>query len=110
MSTTPGGSPTSWTGVRIGLAGTTAGFYRYGFYGGELSNELVYIGRKGAKGAFLAIPGCAEFVETVNEADLDYLVTSPGLNFDDQAVPLDSPRRGGWGPTRGSSPSLRRRA
>jgi hypothetical protein len=78
-------------GARIGLAGTTAGFYRYGFYGGELSNEVVYLGRRGAKGAFSAIPECSEFRGAVNDADLDYLVTSPGLNFDDQAAPLDSP-------------------
>ena len=84
-------------GARIGLAGTTAGFYRYGFYGGELSNEIVYLGRKGAKGAFSAIPDCAEFVEAVNDADLDYLVTSPGLNFDDQAAPLESPEEGWLG-------------
>jgi hypothetical protein len=81
----------SLDGARIGLAGTTAGFYRHGFYGGELSNEVVYLGREGAKGAFSAIPGCAEFVHAVNDADLDYLVTSPSLNFDDQADPLPSP-------------------
>jgi hypothetical protein len=84
-------------GDRIGLAGTTAGFYRYGFHGGELSNEVLYLGRKGAKGAFSAIPGCPEFVEAVNDADLDYLVTSPALNFDDQADPLPSPEEGWLG-------------
>ncbi|HEX6117748.1 MAG TPA: hypothetical protein VFY99_11670 [Solirubrobacterales bacterium] len=90
-------------GARIGLAGTTAGFYRYGFYGGELSNEVVYLGRKGPKGAFSAIPGCAEFRAAVNDAGLDYLVTSPELNFDDQATPLDSPEEG-W---LGDDPPLR---
>jgi hypothetical protein len=84
-------------GERIGLAGTTAGFYRYGFYGGELSNEVVYLGRRGAKGAFSAIPGCAEFRETVNAAELDYLVTSPELNFDDQTAPVASPEAGWLG-------------
>ncbi len=84
-------------GARIGLAGTTAGFYRYGFYGGELSNEVVYLGRQGAKGAFSAIPACAEFREAVNDADLDYLVTSPLLNFDDQAAPITSPEEGWLG-------------
>ena len=84
-------------GARIGLAGTTAGFYRYGFYGGELGNEVVYLGRKGAKGAFSAIPDCAEFRDAVNDAGLDYLVTSPRLNFDDQAAPLPSPEEGWLG-------------
>jgi len=91
-------------GARIGLAGTTAGFYRYGFYGGELSNEVVYLGRRGARGAFSAIPGCAEFREAVNDADLDYLVTSPELNFDDQSVPLDSPEAGWLGADAAFSP------
>ena len=85
-------------GARVGLAGTTAAFYRYGFYGGELSNEVVYIGRRGAKGALSAIPDCAEFREAVNEADLDYLVTSPELNFEDQATPLASREERWLGP------------
>jgi hypothetical protein len=84
--------------ARIGLAGTTAGFYRLGFYGGDLSNHVVYLGRHGPKGALSAIPTCAEFREAVNEADLDYLVTSPFLNFEDQAVPIPSPEEGWLGP------------
>jgi hypothetical protein len=84
-------------GARIGLAGTTAGFYRYGFYGGELSNEVVYLGRPGPRGAFSAIPTCEEWRAAVNAADLDYLVTSPGLNFDDQTSPLASPEEGWLG-------------
>ncbi len=84
-------------GARIGLAGTTAGFYRYGFYGGKLGNEVVYLGREGSKGAFSAIPACAGFRTAVNDAGLDYLVTSPRLNFDDQAAPLPSPEEGWLG-------------
>ena len=97
-------------GARIGLAGTTAGFYRYGFYGGTLSNEVVYLGRKGAKGAFSVIPGCAEFVEAVNDAELDYLVTSPGLNFDYESRPLDSPEEGWLGADPPLAPVSRRTA
>ncbi|MGI8460094.1 MAG: hypothetical protein ACR2OC_00450, partial [Solirubrobacterales bacterium] len=78
-------------GARIGLAGTTAGFYRYGFYGRDLDNEVLYLGDAGAKGAFSAIATCAGFREAVNEAELDYLVTSPFLNFDDQSEPISSP-------------------
>ena len=47
---------------RIGLAGTTAGFLQYGFYGADLSNEVVYLGKEGPHGAFNAIPTCREFV------------------------------------------------
>ena len=44
--------------ARIGLAGTTAGFLQYGFYGTDLSNRVVYLGEEGPHGAFNAIPTC----------------------------------------------------
>ena len=63
--------------ARIGLAGTTAGFAGYGFYGTDLSNRVRYLGEDGPHGAFNAIPTCAGFRTAVNDADLDYLVTAP---------------------------------
>ena len=77
--------------TRIGLAGTTAGFARYGFYGTDLSNRVVYLGVRGPHGAFNAIPTCAAFRAAVNAADLDYLVTAPFLNFLDPGAPIPSP-------------------
>jgi hypothetical protein len=77
--------------VRIGLAGTSAGFARYGFYGTDLSNRVVYLGERGPHGAFNAIPTCAAFRAAVNAADLDYLVTAPFLNFIDPDKPIPSP-------------------
>ena len=74
--------------ARIGLAGTTAGFLGYGFYGADLSNRVVYLGEEGPHGAFNAIPTCAAFRAAVNDADLDYLVTSPFLNFIDSDRPV----------------------
>jgi hypothetical protein len=76
---------------RIGLAGTTAGFLGYGFYGTDLSNRVSYLGEKGPHGAFDAIPTCSEFRAAVNAADLDYLVTSPFLNFIEPGKPIVSP-------------------
>jgi hypothetical protein len=76
---------------RIGLAGTTAGFAGYGFYGPDLSNRVVYLGEPGPHGAFNAIPTCQSFREAVNEAELDYLVTSPFLNFIHSSRPVPSP-------------------
>ena len=76
---------------RIGLAGTTAGFLQYGFYGTDLSNRVRYLGAHGPHRAFNAIPTCAEFRAAVNEADLDYLVTSPYLNFLNPSNPIPSP-------------------
>ncbi len=81
-------------GARIGLAGTTAGFLQYGFYGTDLSNRVVYLGEKGPHGAFNAIPTCAGFRAAVNTADLDYLVTSPFLNFIHTDDPVPSPEAG----------------
>ena len=77
--------------ARIGLAGTSAGFLGHGFYGTDLSNDVHYLGEEGPHGAFNAIPGCGAFRAAVNEADLDYLVTAPFLNFIDPGEPLPSP-------------------
>jgi hypothetical protein len=77
--------------ARIGLAGTTAGFLQYGFYGTDLSNRVRYLGIEGPHGAFNAIPTCAQFRAAVNAADLDYLVTAPFLNFIEPGKPVTSP-------------------
>jgi hypothetical protein len=77
--------------TRIGLAGTTAGFAQYGFYGTDLSNRGVYLGQEGPHGAFNAIPTCRAFRAAVNAADLDYLVTAPFLNFLHPGEPISSP-------------------
>ena len=93
--------------ARIGLAGTTAGFLQYGFYGTDLSNEVIYLGREGPHGAFNAIPTCRDFRAAVNEADLDYLVTAPFLNFIHPDEPVPSPEAG-W--LREASPQPLRRS
>jgi hypothetical protein len=77
--------------ARIGLAGTSAGFAQYGFFGPDLSNRVVYLGAKGPHGAFNAIPTCAGFRAAVNAAELDYLVTAPFLNFLHPGDPVPSP-------------------
>jgi hypothetical protein len=80
--------------ARIGLAGTTAGFLSYGFYGTDLSNDVIYLGEKGPHGAYNAIPTCTAFRTAVNTADLDYLVTTPFLNFIHTGDPIPSPEAG----------------
>ena len=77
--------------ARIGLAGTTAGFAGYGFYGTDLTNRVTYLGEEGPHGAFNALPTCAAFRAAVNAADLDYLVTAPFLNFLHPGSPIASP-------------------
>lgn len=77
--------------ARIGLAGTTAGFAGYGFYGTDLTNHVAYLGEDGPHGAYNAIPTCPAFRAAVNSADLDYLVTAPFLNFLHPGSPIPSP-------------------
>jgi hypothetical protein len=83
-----------WSDARVGLAGTTAGFLGYGFYGTDLSNHVRYLGREAPKGGFDAIPDCAGFRRAVNEAQIEYLVTAPFLNFIDPGRPISSPEAG----------------
>jgi hypothetical protein len=78
-------------GARIGLAGTSAGFAGYGFYGTDLTNRVLYLGEEGPHGAFNAIPTCSKFRAAVNDAGLDYLVTAPFLNFLHPGSPVPSP-------------------
>jgi hypothetical protein len=80
--------------ARIGLAGTTAGFLQFGFYGADLSNQVRYLGVRGPHGAFNAIPGCRGFRAAVNAAHLDYLVTAPFLDFIHPGRPVASPEAG----------------
>lgn len=90
--------PYRWAGgvtdSKIALAGTTAGFKQYGFFGPDLSNQVVYIGRDAPHGGFDAIGTCREFARAVNEARPDYLVTSPYLNFNEYSQPISSPETG----------------
>lgn len=81
-------------GARIGLAGTTAGFLEYGFYGTDLSNRVRYLGEKAPHGGYRPIPTCARFRAAVDAAELDYLVTAPFLNFIEPGEPVSSPEAG----------------
>jgi hypothetical protein len=92
--------------ARIGLAGTTSGFSMYGFYGPDLSNDVTYLGRAGSNGSFNAIPTCRAFRAAVDAADLDYLVTSPFLNFISPSHPVHSPEAGWLGQQRALQPIL----
>jgi hypothetical protein len=93
--------------TKIGLAGTTAGFLQYGFYGTDLSNDVEYLGERGPRGAFNAIPDCRGFRAAVNAAGLDYLVTAPFLNFIHPDKPIPSPESRWLRGERGVTPVLR---
>jgi hypothetical protein len=92
---------------RIGLAGTTAGFAGYGFYGTDLTNRVIYLGQKGPRGAYNAIPTCAAFRAAVDAADPGYLVTAPFLNFLHPGNPIPSPEARWLRGEKGVRPILR---
>jgi hypothetical protein len=95
------------TDARIGLVGTTAGFLGYGFYGTDLSNEVSYLGVSGPDGAFNAIPSCGQLRAAVNDAELDYLVTAPFLNYIHPDEPVRSPEAGWLRGEKAVTPVLR---
>jgi hypothetical protein len=65
---------------------------QYPYYGGELSNFVQYVGRRGDDDSFLPIDDCAEWREALNAGDYDYVVT--GSNF--PAPGQDRPPEAGW--------------
>jgi hypothetical protein len=93
--------------LRIGVAGTSAGFAQYGFYGTDLSNHVIYLGEKGPHGAFNAIPTCSAFRTAVNGAHIEYLVVAPFLNFLHPSKPIASPEEAWMNETGNAEPVLR---
>lgn len=88
-------APYRWAGntsySAIGLAGTVAGFRQYGFFGADLSNRVTYIGKESPAGGFQVIESCPAFLREVDRSGVEYLVTSPFLNFARPASPRPSP-------------------
>ena len=79
----------------IALAGTTAGFRGYGFFGPELDNTVRYVGNEAPWGGFDVISGCSGFRRQVNRINPDYLVVSPFLEFDPTGPPA-VPNESSW--------------
>jgi hypothetical protein len=79
--------------ARIGLAGTTAAFFQYPYYGDDVSNAVRYIARHGTHGSFTPIDECAAWRTAVNRGRFTYLVTTPRLNPVNLLAPRFSPER-----------------
>ncbi len=75
----------------IGLAGTVAGFRQYGFFGADLSNRVTYLGEESPAGGFQVIEGCRAFFREIDRSGVEYVVTSPFLNFAKPGRPVPSP-------------------
>ena len=76
---------------RIGLAGTTAGFAGYGFYGPDLSNHVTYLGEPGPHGAYNAIPTCEASAPRSTTPTSTTWSPRPFLNFLHSSKPVASP-------------------
>jgi hypothetical protein len=68
--------------ARIGLSGSLGGVFQYGLWGLYANNEVRVIGRRGPRGTFTEIASCPEWVQTVNDGDYEYLITTPDYNQD----------------------------
>lgn len=74
---------------RIGLVGPAGAFGQYIFYGGDLSNNVRYIGAPGPHGAFQPIDNCLQWRAAVNAGNYDYLVITPPLSVGPTASSLE---------------------
>jgi hypothetical protein len=66
----------SISGARIGLAGTTAAFFQYPYYGNDISNAVQFVARQGPHGSFIPYANCPAWRAAVNRGHFNYLVTS----------------------------------
>jgi hypothetical protein len=62
---------------RIGITGGGEVFFdQFGFYGGDLSNYVNYVGVPGPDGEYRLATNCPDLLEQINRGDYDYLVTT----------------------------------
>jgi hypothetical protein len=71
---------------RIGIVGSSEIIFgQYGFYGGDLSNRVKYIGVPGADGTYRLATTCAAFRREINAGDYDYVIMSEATQDSSQA-------------------------
>jgi hypothetical protein len=94
-----GGPPTyefarGLSDTRIGVLGATI---NYPLYGRDLSNRVIYVGRRGEHGAFTRLPTCRAWRAAVNAQRLRYLVVAPVSSPDLPAEePTEPPIEAAW--------------
>jgi hypothetical protein len=62
---------------KIGIAGPSAAFGQYIFYGDDLSNQVRYIGQPGPHGSYTPIDNCQGWRWAVGAGGFDYVVITP---------------------------------
>ncbi len=73
-------------GLHIALSGTMGALFQYGLWGGDSSNSVTYIGKKGPRGSFNEFPECPEWIAALNDGGYDYVITTPTYHQDDPAA------------------------
>jgi hypothetical protein len=62
---------------KIGIVGSSEIIFgQYGFYGGDLTNDVKYIGVPGPNGTYRLATTCESFRRQINAGDYDYLIMS----------------------------------
>jgi hypothetical protein len=87
-------------GAQIGLAGTTAAFSQYPFYGTDLANGVTYPAVPGPHDSLAPIASCRAWRAAIDAGRFDFLVTAPRFDAAHPDRPLPAPE-GSW--TRTSS-------
>jgi 4-amino-4-deoxy-L-arabinose transferase-like glycosyltransferase len=72
--------------LKIALSGTMGALFQYGLWGWDSSNDVRYVGEKGPRGSFNEIRQCPEWIAALNDADYDYVITTPTYHQDDPAA------------------------
>jgi hypothetical protein len=72
---------------RIGVFGRASAFGQYFFYGNDLTNHVQYIGDEGDHGTFRPIYTCADWRQTINQGNYDYIVTTPAIGVIETVAP-----------------------
>jgi hypothetical protein len=80
--------------ARIAVLGASV---HYPYYGADLSNELVFIGREGDHGAFTRLTSCREWRAALNAGDFDYVIVAPVTSLNLPAeIPTEAPPELAW--------------
>jgi hypothetical protein len=62
---------------RIGIVGSSEIIFgQYGFFGGDLTNRVQYIGQPGPHGAYRLPTSCPQFRRLIDAGDYDYVIMS----------------------------------
>jgi hypothetical protein len=96
------GLSASWaartSNARIAVAGTLGASFQYGYYGNDISNRVIYLGRSQPYGGIAPFETCAGWRHAVNGGEFDFVVTTPTLGPQGPLSPGFAPERS-WSTT-----------